>query len=313
MVETPAPIAVEADSYPSKNLRPIVILAGAATTTLVLTVFYLFPATDIRGYYADYVFPVGALYVGLIASSGYGIASWLTGVKITKSLLWTVLLLQVLAYFGAQYIEYYNLAPTYDDGTPVGFLTHFNVTTRGIAWLDKQGNPGEPLGALGYLLRLGELSGFCLGSMGAPIFMKAKPYCEACQVYMKNSQIVLLPASVPLQKTKKMAAEEVEAYEAAQHEAMEKAKATVALLVEAANAGDCPVFEAILREHAAGKKKFNRLPARVVIKLERCRICYASTLRVFLYRGQGKQTDCQDLGRHDLPPTFVRELLSGRA
>jgi hypothetical protein len=37
---------------------------------------------NIMGWYANYVLPIGALLVGLVASSGYGIASWITGQKI---------------------------------------------------------------------------------------------------------------------------------------------------------------------------------------------------------------------------------------
>ena len=83
----------------------IVLLCGLVTSALALLGVYLLDTwTDdfhIMGWYADYVIPVGALIVGVVASSGYGLASWFSGIKITRSLLGMVLLLQLVAYFGA--------------------------------------------------------------------------------------------------------------------------------------------------------------------------------------------------------------------
>src|SRR5678815_2792706 len=79
-----------------------VLQCGIVTSVLALAGVYWLGrnTTDfhIMGWYANYVIPAGALIVGLVAGSGYGIASWFSGVRISRGLLWTVLLLQTGAY-----------------------------------------------------------------------------------------------------------------------------------------------------------------------------------------------------------------------
>src|SRR5262249_50527370 len=80
----------------------MVLLAGLATTVLALVGVYVLdviaPDFHIMGWYANYILPAGALIVGMVASSGYGLASWFSGIKITSKLLWIVLVLQLGAY-----------------------------------------------------------------------------------------------------------------------------------------------------------------------------------------------------------------------
>src|SRR5438045_3862552 len=82
----------------------LVLICGLITTALALLGIYLLDRnTDgvhIMGWYANYVIPAGALLVGIAASSGYGVGSWFSGIRITRSLLWTMCVLQVIAYFG---------------------------------------------------------------------------------------------------------------------------------------------------------------------------------------------------------------------
>jgi len=129
---TPAPVAT------GGQVR-LVLGAGLITTTLALLGVYLLNRhadANVMGWYANYVIPVGAILVGLAAASGYGLASWFAGVKITKMLLWTIVLVQIAAYFAAQYIEYTVLKPVYRDGTPLGFWEYFDAATRAFAGRD---------------------------------------------------------------------------------------------------------------------------------------------------------------------------------
>src|SRR5688572_12021483 len=73
---------------PRNQSKPLVIISGLGTTIITLLVVYFLSAStdfNIMGWYANYVLPFGALLVGIAASAGYGIASWVTGVKITRS------------------------------------------------------------------------------------------------------------------------------------------------------------------------------------------------------------------------------------
>src|SRR5262245_22630652 len=87
-----------------------VLQSGLITSALALAgVYWLNKNTDdfnIMGWYADYIIPVGAVIVGFAAGSGYGLASWYTGVRISRWLLVTVLLLQAVSYVAAEYVEY---------------------------------------------------------------------------------------------------------------------------------------------------------------------------------------------------------------
>ncbi len=135
-----------------------VLLSGLTTTALTLLGIYVLDikASDfhIMGWYANYVIPAGAIIVGIAASSGYGLASWFTGVKITRSLLWIVLVLQFTAYFAAQYIEFISLHLVHQDsGQPVGFFEYYDLVARSFAWKQSDGSMGQPLGAWGYFFR----------------------------------------------------------------------------------------------------------------------------------------------------------------
>ena len=102
-----------------------VIQTGIITTALVLLGVYLLAAHAdfyLMGFYLWFIIPVGALIVGALAGSGYGLASLFTGVKIGKYLLVAVLVLQIGAYFGSQYIEFRSYDLRYEDtGEPVSF------------------------------------------------------------------------------------------------------------------------------------------------------------------------------------------------
>jgi len=149
----PAPTGVREE----RSYTPV-ILSGLATTALALGGIYVLDvsASDfhIMGWYADYVLPVGAVIVGVAASSGYGLASWFSGVKITKNLLWMVLGLQLAAYFAAEYVEFKNLHLIHRiDNSPVGFFEYYDAVARAFAWKQENGSSGEPLGIWGYFFR----------------------------------------------------------------------------------------------------------------------------------------------------------------
>ena len=94
----------------SGNPYFIVLMSGVITSVVALAgVYWLGKNTDdfhIMGWYANYVIPVGAMIVGVAAASGYAVASWLTGTRISRGLLLAVLVLQTGAYVTAEYVEY---------------------------------------------------------------------------------------------------------------------------------------------------------------------------------------------------------------
>src|SRR5262245_58386599 len=175
----------------------LVLQCGITTSVLALAGVYWLNknATDfhIMGWYANYVIPVGALIVGLVAGSGYGIASWVTGVRISRRLLWTVVLLQSVAYIGAEYVEYRDVIKEIEQrGMGLvqrqdlpSFLEYYDLKARSFAWKKQQGNGvGDPLGGWGYFFVLLGAAGFIGGGLIAPAVLFAVPYCDRCQRYM---------------------------------------------------------------------------------------------------------------------------------
>lgn len=290
-----------------------VIFSGLISSALALVGVYVLDvsASDfhIMGWYADYVLPVGALLVGMVASSGYGLASWFTGVKITRTLLWTVLALQVGVYFAAQYIEFKNLHLVHrGTGVPVGFFEYYDAVARAFAWQQQNGSPGEPLGVFGYFFRLLEVVGFALGGLIAPFALFKAPYCPDCQVYMKTRQLALVPASIKAKKVRKSNVEAKAAYDAEQQQAFDAGKQTAAAVQQLAASNSAADFRSKIEELKSGNKAAARLPGRISIRLVHCKRCHSGQLLETLLVGQGKYMKRTQLARTDLHPEFVRSV-----
>lgn len=305
----PAPTSVREE----RSYLPV-ILSGLATTGLTLLgVWALDAYTEdfhIMGWYANYVLPVGALIVGVAASSGYGVASWLSGVKITRSLLWIVLGLQVAAYFAAQYVEFMNLHLVHRaDKSPVGFLEYYDVMARNFAWKQSNGSMGEPMGVAGYFFRLLEVIGFVGGSMIVPLVLRKQPYCADCQRYMKTKQLVFVPASVPARKVKKSDAMGQATYQSEQQNAYAGGKQTTEAVQQLAAANSSADFRNKIEELKLGNKAANNLPARFSLQLVHCKSCFAGRLVTKWLTGQGKHLKQQEIASANLHESFVRSAV----
>ena len=304
----PAPMAPQ-----EEQSFALVLVCGLATTALALFGVYLLDvkAEDfhIMGWYADYVLPVGALIVGVVAASGYGIASWLSGIKITRGLLWAVVVLQLAAYFAAQYIEFKNRHLIYrGTGKPVGFIEYFDATARSMYWKQDDGKRGEPLGNWGYAVRALEILGFVGGGLLVPVLLRKAPYCQSCRRYMRTRQIALVAASVPLKKVKKSDMAAQAAYKTEQEEAFAKGKGIWETMRQLAEGGKATEFGNKLAELQAGKKGAAKLPQRLSIKLVSCARCQSGWLHVHLVVGQGREIKQIEFARCDVSSEFVRAL-----
>jgi hypothetical protein len=293
----------------------IVLLCGLATTALALLGIYVLDQTTddfhIMGWYADYVIPCGALIVGVVASSGYGLGSWFSDIKITKNVLWTVVLLQVLAYFAAQYIEFKGLHLVHRaDGSPVGFFEYYDATARLFAWKQDNGTTGAPLGAWGYGIRVLELLGFVGGSLIVPALLWKAPYCQSCQRYMQTRQLAAIPGSVPVRKIKKSDTAGLAAHQAEHDQAFESGKSTWETLRQLAVDGKGTDFKSKLLELEAGTKAAAKLPRRLALKLVRCKRCCCGVLHAHVLTGQGKYLKTIGLARVDVQSDFVRAVQS---
>ncbi|HKB40151.1 MAG TPA: hypothetical protein VKD72_27215 [Gemmataceae bacterium] len=300
----------------------LVLQSGITTSVLALAgVYWLNKNTTdfhIMGLYANYVIPAGALIVGLVAGSGYGIASWLTGVRISRGLLWTVVLLQTGAYVGAEYIEYRDVRKQFEQGGGImvqprnfpSFLEYYDIKARNFAWKKEHGKGvGDPLGGWGYFFVLLGAAGFILGGLIAPAILFAVPYCNGCQRYMTRKVLGVLPAAVPLKKIPKKDTAAQEAHAREQEEAGVRADQALARLREAIATGNVEAFRAELS--AAGSvKENNKLPRRVDVSLVWCRSCEGGRVALTLVSGLGGQMTQLKLGEATVPPEFVRAMVA---
>lgn len=297
-----SPEAVATASPPRDYRSEWVVAAGAGTTLLALAgVFALARhGENIMGWYANYIIPVGALLVGLVAASGYGIAAWVTGLKMTNRLMWSVMGQLALSYFLAQYEQYLLMDP---DGLGMGFWTWFDEMSRSFAWKQRDGRAGEALGALGYGVRALEIAGFVLGGVLVPLGLKSQPYCDPCRTYMRTRLIALLPAAKPSKMFSKASSEE-------QQVALDAALEGVEILFKTAAEGDRARLEQEISQRGplAAKRATSRLGARAAVNLVRCPRCAAGHLAASLIQQKGNNIRTTQLGASPLGPERVRAL-----
>jgi hypothetical protein len=293
-----------------------VIVAGLLTTALALLGVYMLEVkgeTNVMGWHANYVIPAGAILVGLVASSGYGIASYVTGLKIRKGLLWLILLLQVGAYFGAEYVTFLSRGPLFIVGSvhQLTFPEYFNFTATHFAWKKENGKgTEEPLGEAGYIFIMLEILGFAGGSLIVPGVLMKQPYCELCQMYMKSKRLATLPASIPARKIKKKDAAATQAYNDEQKQAYDISRAKLAYFAELSVAGDAIALRQNMDALLPGNKAAHKLPARISITLVRCRGCNTGHLQPALVTGQGKQVKSINLPRQEWTRELIQEFAS---
>ncbi|MCA9271014.1 MAG: hypothetical protein KDA41_21180 [Planctomycetales bacterium] len=256
--------------------------AGMATTAATLALVFVLGATAEfypMGFYVNFVIPFGAILVGLVAASGYGVGSWLSGAKIGGGTLLFVLALQVVAYFAAQYTEFSLYKAADPNLAGVSFLTYFDVVTRAFAW-DENGAAGQAFGAWGYAMRALEIASFALGGLIAPAVLMGVPYCAQCQVYMKSKRVATLLGGAPPRKIKKGDLAAQTQFAAEQEAAQQQIVERLETLNAAHEAGDGAAFHEALRAWiAAAPAKSNANP-RIEFTLQRCRTCGGGNLLV---------------------------------
>ena len=252
----------------------VVVLAGGVTTLLALSAVFALAhhGENVMLWYANYIIPVGALMVGLVAASGYGAAAWFTGLKMTRRLIWSVVGQLAVAYFIAQYEEY-------PSSSGMGFWAWFDASTRAIAWGHANGLVGEPLGVLGYGLRLLEVIGFVAGGLAVPLALRNYSYCDPCRSYRRRSTLAMIPGG--------------------RQELGDGGLASLAAIYEAAGGGEREVFHRELagRGSLRNKRQTRKLPARITVSLRRCPRCAGGGLEASVGQGRGRNVSI-----HHLPP-----------
>ncbi|QDT37817.1 hypothetical protein [Stratiformator vulcanicus] len=293
-----------------------VIASGVVTALASLALLYYLEhikGWTVIGYYWNFVIPIGAIGVGLCAGSGYGIGSWLTGARIGRTLLITVLVLQILSYFAAQYIEYLMVLEQIPEEFrhEHSFFTYFDSVTRAFAFQQEGGGPGQAFGAWGYGMRFLEAAGFALGGLIVPGILATNPYCTTCNRYMSTkSQYAVLPAGVEPRKIKKRDKEALAAYEAEQAAALAEGMKLAEKVGEAISADDPAGVAQILNEQQPQKSKNEKQLRRIHLNLQHCSVCAGGKFVAQLVEGHGKEQKVGAIAEWDLPEGFVTQIES---
>jgi hypothetical protein len=305
---SPSPILELAPLKKSGDRFWGVIFSGLASTALSLLIVYLllhFADVNVMGWYLNYIFPGGAILVGLLASSGYALAAWRTGLKVRGRLLVAIIALQLAAYFTAKYVEFLINGPFADPvaGHVLGFGEYYHYATIMMSWQEDTGKPSAPLGSIGYLVRAGEIIGFSLGALIMPFVLMKAPYCELCERYMKTLSLALIPASGMEDNGDRASPQTPK-------EALETANAEMQAYVADALAGNSSAFLSRLAILRPRRKQIERRTRRLDMALVYCKNCSQSLLSFTLVEGADDSHIKRVLmSQTELARPFVNEIL----
>jgi hypothetical protein len=161
-----------------------VIQTGLITSGLALFGVYVL-ATRINdlhlmGMYAWGWVPFGPMLVGLIAGSGYILASWWFGVRVGPGMVLAILLTQSAMFVACHYADFETRDLVYrETGQPVRFVTFFDRTTRRLGANDFDPTT-EPPALRGYAIRFAEAMTFALGGVLSALTLVGRPKCGLC-------------------------------------------------------------------------------------------------------------------------------------
>lgn len=248
-----------------------VFFGGLTTSLLTLAgVWWLSRVGwDPMGLYANYVIPVGAILVGIIAGLGYTLAAMWKNCRIGKGLVAAILLLQLVIYFAAQYITYrVEMGPA---AQIVSFSHYYQMVVESRGWEEK-GAAAQPFGKWGWGIEALSIAGFMLGSLLPMATLTGKPYCDYCNIYMKKGTKRLLYADVETRKISRKDAEAQAAYESERQAASEAALGELSQVVSLI--GERRYDEALARVDSLPELKDSaKVPRKLSIEVHRCPMC----------------------------------------
>jgi hypothetical protein len=165
-------------SKPSKNSKSLAIVVTGITTTILTGIFLgqLQASTGFSLYLFSFFFiiPVGAIFTGVVATSGYFIGAYFFQAKTGKNLGFWILLSATLVYLIANYMVYNSHQ---EDGVFVRDIIsfwhylHLSITHTQMKF-GRSVNP-VTLGLLGYLYAFLYFVGFACGSFFSSLILSS--------------------------------------------------------------------------------------------------------------------------------------------
>lgn len=171
----------------------LIIIAGTLTsfaTALVIAKLGDALGLYIYGFTLWVIVPVGAIGSGLLAASGYYIASRLLNARPTKLVLIGSLVVSLLTYGLIQWLEYTSLVV---EGRQISnyvlFVDYWKIAVRSMEFKIGRGassGVGATLGNFGYVVAILQIVGFGIGGLLCYGLLKSLKYCENCGRYFAN-------------------------------------------------------------------------------------------------------------------------------
>jgi hypothetical protein len=290
--------------------RYLVIPFGLLSTALVLFGVYLFRRwedTDVLALHWFYLIPVGAMIAGGMAGIGYWIAGHLAGWRVNRLVLLMIVLIQIIAYFAAQYIEFRSKGTVIEiaTGRPIGFLRYFHLMTISMRWVS-HGTATE-LGLGGYLVRGLELFGFVGCSILLLATLSGGNYCDLCSRYRESKLLTLIPASAPYPT--ELNDQTRADFEDRSTAFMESAEKRLERLDRFAADGDVTSFLAELDQGRLESEGAGKLPTRIRLELSYCPNCHDGTLVQSVKMGQEVSLTTTMLPSINLTRDFVAAIV----
>jgi hypothetical protein len=265
---------------PSRPLRQpgfVVYLSGLGTSLLALGLVEVLnrAGTNIMGWYANGVIPVGALIVGMASGAGYAVASRYLQVKLGRGFILSMVLTAMADYLAAQYLTWLNLL---DQHGVTAEQYPFSRWIRDMCEkMSFSKNPGSELGIFGYVFKLLEVAGYVAGATVPSLIVSNLPYCRACQKYLKKHRTAWISSPTEWSSVKALSkAERGPALEAAIAPLYEKS----AQLCQSLAAASLSQTDAILAGLQA--QGVPASAAHIVFTLLKCPDCDAHLVRVEL-------------------------------
>lgn len=176
-----------------KIFRSILVTVFGIATTLATTAALVY--LDLRANFGIYTYlygfiPIGAMFAGTVAASGYYFGSRWMSYRPGRWFFVNILAVSCANFFLIEWVEYWLLE---SDGVLVrtfmpfpAYLaytfTHTSLTTN----FTGQSGDATQLGAFGYLYAAVLIVGFACGGSLIYLLTRARAYCEACSRYMKK-------------------------------------------------------------------------------------------------------------------------------
>lgn len=287
-----------------------VLLAGAATTAAALALHHVLLRTgvDVMGFSLNFLLPVGALLLGLIATIGFGVAAWQGGRRIDRVILLGGLVVLLGGYLGGEVFEFNRRFPNGQPygGRLLGFWGSYQLSARQQRFSTRSGRLGSSAGDLGLVARGMQVALFVLGGLAAPLVLRKKPYCATCSRYRRSKSIAVVPAGLPPKVFGNNSPERV----ALRAEKAEAAQATLRAVLAAAAANDGAAVADRLQQDgpAARKREAGTCDARLHFDLHSCERCGEGELVAAMLTGQGKQIRRVELSRQPVKQPVTEAL-----